>query len=265
MLTVTVATAGLAAWIWSERQEAEDDEEYTSDEHGKPNYPPRPPEGYQPDFEPPPDGQYPGPPPSSGFGTGYGGPPGTEGSRNAAGEEDSFMSRVQGVVRRTPSPQQFFDSAGQRIAAGMAAAGAAVGGALGSIREEEGSGKRKEVEEGFSDHERWSEEAESKRVEAQSGESAAAVSSHVDSFNASVKAGPSSTATGKSKARRTVAVVVSAETSLGEQEEEDVEHHSEHAVRNPQMARIHKQLIPHSPFSPTFPTNMTQAQPASSS
>lgn len=175
------------------------------------------------------------------------------------------MSRVQGVVRRTPSPQQFFDSAGQRIAAGMAAAGAAVGGALGSIREEDGNGKRKEVEEGFSDHERWSEEAESKRVEAQSGESAAAVSSHVESFNASVKAGPSSTATGKSRARRTVAVVVSAETSFGDQQEEDVEHHSEHAVRNPQTARIRNQLRSRSQSSPTFPTNMTQAQPVSSS
>jgi hypothetical protein len=44
---------------------------------------------------------------------------------------------MSGALRRTPSPQQFFDSTGKTVAAGVAAAGAAVGKALASIREED--------------------------------------------------------------------------------------------------------------------------------
>ncbi|KAJ9628902.1 hypothetical protein H2203_002807 [Taxawa tesnikishii (nom. ined.)] len=198
VLTITVATAGLVAWVWSERQEDEDedrDDNYPSDEHEGPEYPPRhrkshdQPPGYE---APPAHGPYTEPP--------YG----SEGSRDATGEEASFMTRMSGAIRRTPSPQQFFDSAGQRIAAGE--------------------------REGFSDHERWSEEALSRRVEAQSRESGAAVSANTEAFNASVRSGPSSTAAGKARARRTIAVVVSAETSLDTlHQEEDVSYHTEHA------------------------------------
>lgn len=236
VLTITVATAGLVAWVWSERQEDEDedrDDNYPSDEHEGPEYPPRhrkshdQPPGYE---APPAHGPYTEPP--------YG----SEGSRDATGEEASFMTRMSGAIRRTPSPQQFFDSAGQRIAAGVAAAGAVVGGALSSIREEDNHNR--EEREGFSDHERWSEEALSRRVEAQSRESGAAVSANTEAFNASVRSGPSSTAAGKARARRTIAVVVSAETSLDTlHQEEDVSYHTEHAVSPPHQRHVNPQQL----------------------
>jgi len=131
-------------------------------------------------------------------------------SRAAGGEDEGFFSRVTGAVRRSPSPQQFFDSAGQRLAAGVAAASAAVG--LRSITEEEA--RIQEGDSGFSDHERWSEEAESKRVEAQTGTKGASRDAQA----------------GRAKPRRTVAIVVSAESSIESlHEEEHVEYRSEHA------------------------------------
>lgn len=183
-LTVTLATAGLVAWIWSERQDGrenddddeDDDNEYTTDEHD----PAR-------DNNPTSSGQ--------------------DNIRSTAtGEDDGFFSRMTGAVRRSPSPQQLFDNAGQRLVAGVAAAGAAVG--LGSIREEVSGAQDREG--GFSDHERWSEEAETKRVEAQTGGKSAAT---------------------QPKHRRTVAIVVSAESLHHEVEEEDEEDYEiEHVV-----------------------------------
>lgn len=217
MLTITVATAGLAAWIWSERQEEnEDDNEHTDDEHDKPDYPVRP----------PPEGQY-GPP--SGSFESY-----PQSGRAATSEDEGFMSRMSGAMRRTPSPQQFLDSAGQRLVAGVAAAGAAVG--LGSLREEQARSTSREREDGFSDHERWSEEAESKRVEAQSSQSREAVSAHTDAFNASINRSARDRS-GKNKVRKTVAVVLSAETALNslhdddDEDDDDFEYKTEHAVR----------------------------------
>lgn len=208
VLTVTVATAGLVAWIWSERQNGDDDDddeydEHTNDEQERPEYPPRPaPGGSQGPSAPGPDSGFDGPPPLY---------PGSV-SRSAGGEDEGFFSRVSGAVRRSPSPQQFFDSAGQRLAAGVAAASAAVG--LRSITEEEA--RIQEGDSGFSDHERWSEEAESKRVEAQIGTKGASRDAQA----------------GRAKPRRTVAIVVSAESSLVSlHEEEHVEYRSEHAVR----------------------------------
>lgn len=199
VLTVTVATAGLIAWIWSERQEGDDDDdESTTDEHDKPEYPPRPIPRNEGDPVAPGVGSFDAPPPSY--------PGSASASRSAAAEEEGFFSRVSGAVRRSPSPQQFFDNAGSRLVAGVAAAGAAVG--LGSIKEEHS--RARDREEGFSDHERWNEEAESKRVEA-------------------AQVGPKSS--GKQKARRTVAIVVSAEPLLDSLHDEDnAEYRTEHAV-----------------------------------
>ena len=128
-LTVTVATIGLAAWIWKER--GDDDEEYDRDR--KDTRPPPPDYGdvrpghttYAPGAQPPPQAPQ--------------------------GDDPGMMARMSGALRRTPSPQQFFDEASRRVVAGVAAAGAAVGGALTSIREEEKGD--------YEDHSRWSEEA----------------------------------------------------------------------------------------------------------
>lgn len=186
VLTVTVATAGFAAWVWSERRDDDESDDadlsYGEDEYRKM------PEGSRESM-----------------------------SQGVARDDEGLMSRVQGVMRRTPSPQQLFDTVSKKTAAGFAAAGAAAGAALASIREED--------KDDYADHNRWSEEAAIRRnVEAQSSQSAAAVDTQTKSFAASVRGGPS--ASGR---RKTVAIVVSAE-SLMDTHEEDGSYRSENAV-----------------------------------
>lgn len=191
-LTVTVATIGLAAWIWSERNDDDEndggDGEYRGGEHQAPEYETVPP-----------------------------GVPGPEYARTTSTDirdQDSagMMARMQGALRRTPSPQQIFDGASRRVAAGVAAAGAMVGGALTSIREE-GRGD-------FEDHSRWSEE----------------VSARENTVSQSTAAGPAMSGALPTRAvdassslarrKKTVAIVVSSESS---DDSEDAV--SEHAVR----------------------------------
>lgn len=237
VLTVTVATAGLVAWIWSERQEGgdeDDDDEYTNDEHDRPEFPPRPTSdiGHGQAYTGPPD-SFEGPPPSY---------PGSA-SRSATGEDESLFARVSGAVRRSPSPQQFFDSAGQRLAAGVAAAGAAVG--LGSIREET---RGQEGDGGFSDHERWSEEADTKRVEAQTGAKSAGKDAQL----------------AKARPRRTVAIIMSADSSLEDVDrEDDVEYRTEHAVCSHFTAHYRAMSTnpSYSPYFHTFRSTSTRKQP----
>ena len=184
IVTVTVATAGLAAWVWSAREDGRD---YNSDDD-----------------------------------LSYGedsalekrqGRPRDVATGDAGGEgwgnEASLLGLAQGVIRRTPSPQQLFDTVSKKTAAGWAAAGAA----LASIREED-------RDEAFGDHSRWSEEAALRRnIEAQSRESGAAVDSHARGFAESLrKAAPRAPRDwGK---RKTVVLVVSAE-SLAERDLDD--------------------------------------------
>lgn len=159
-------------------------------------------------------------------------------------DDGSWYGRMQGVMRRTPSPQQFFDSASKQVSAGWAAAGAA----LGSIVEEEKdddyedsrrairseerrserrtAGKEEREKEGFSDHERWSEEADEKQrvsnVEADSSRRVGAAREE---------------GKGKSRAKRAVAVVVSADTDVDIQADEAAGYRTEHAV-SPSLRRI---------------------------
>ncbi|KAL9103866.1 MAG: hypothetical protein Q9163_001144 [Psora crenata] len=232
-ITVTVATAGIAAWIWNERRREDEEEEHSSG--SPPQGPPpqgKPPPGHagpapDPGYEHPPGAGNPPPQdygsPPGGFNTAptsdfvsappaqtpYGGAPG-----NREMEEDGIFSRMSEALRRTSSPQQIIDVASRRVAAGVAAAGAAVGGALASIREED----RKDYE----DHSRWSEEAGSqdgtlrKRPEMRDAEAATSVRRE-------------QTGSKPSSARKTVAIVVSAETIYEHQE--DSEYHQEDAAR----------------------------------
>ncbi|KAJ4308098.1 hypothetical protein N0V94_009496, partial [Neodidymelliopsis sp. IMI 364377] len=125
------------------------------------------------------------------------------------------MARVQGVIRRTPSPQQVFDTVSKKTAAGWAAAGAA----LASIREED--------KDDYGDHTRWSEEAAIRRsVEAQAAQSSSAVDEQTRAFAASVRSGPNN-ANANNK-RRTVVLVVSAE-SLMDAHDDDGSYRSENA------------------------------------
>ena len=129
-LTVGIATAGVAAWVWSERSDDDEDQERepehdeyrrADDDETHDIFPAR---GLDGD-EPPP----------------------------YMADDAGMMARMHNTLRRTPSPQQIFDGASKRVAAGVAAAGAFVGG-LTSIQEE----NRRD----FEDHSRWSEEVESR-------------------------------------------------------------------------------------------------------
>ena len=184
-VTVTVATVGIAAWIWSERKDGDDDDydrkDYDRRDDG------RPPAGYddvgsgQLPYQRGPEGR---------------GPP---------VEDQGVLARMSGAIRRTPSPQQIFDGASRRVVAGVTAAGAVVGGALSSIREED--------KQDFEDHSRWSEEAESRTGGAAS----------------TSKARQGSQPGAKSRKRKTVAIVLSADTDYHGQSA-DVSYHQEHAV-----------------------------------
>ena len=183
-LTVTVATVGIAAWIWSERKDGDDDEDYDRRDYDRRDDGRAPPEngeaGGQTSYQRGPEGQGP------------------------TVEDQGMLARMSGAIRRTPSPQQIFDGASRRVVAGVTAAGAAVGGALSSIREED--------KQDFEDHSRWSEEAETRAGEArESGQSR------------SVQSGK------KSGRRKTVAIVLSADTDYHSHSEE-VSYHQEHAV-----------------------------------
>lgn len=204
-ITATVAAGGLAAWVWSARSDHESssssDDEYLS--YGEESDNKR---GVQ-------AGASSSRPPSYGVSEGVI----REESRDVRSEEQSntFIGRMSGALRRSPSPQQILDGASKRVAAGVAAAGAAVGSALSAIREEDGH---------YEDHKRWNEESETKNVTATSAESSRAVESHTESFNNSVRAGSSAAPTPRnapSGKRKTVALVVSAESLLGSLDDDE--------------------------------------------
>ncbi|KAL8994441.1 MAG: hypothetical protein Q9169_005586 [Polycauliona sp. 2 TL-2023] len=191
-VTVTVATAGLAAWIWNERKDHDDDDDNDYDRKG--------------DAGSPPDSRHLGP----------GGVPYQPGGAGPQMQDDSFVGRVQGAIRRTPSPQQIFDGASRRVVAGVTAAGAAVGGALSAIKEED----RRD----FEDHSRWSEEAETRAT-------TVTTSAPHDprSVPGTVSVGQSEPFTANTaKKRKTIAVVVSADIGHHDPGEE-VSYIQEHA------------------------------------
>lgn len=205
-LTVTAATVGIAAWIWSERKDDESDDYYSKG-----------------DGRPPPTGA---PPPPEFSGPGPGQAPYTRRDVGQNSEEEGMVARMSGAFRRTPSPQQLFDGASRRVAAGVAAAGAAVGGALSSIREED---KRD-----YEDHSRWSEEAESRagggQAVAESGNPPKRPGPELRSTGASTSTHQvTQSRTTTSRKRKTVAVVVSADTDY-QSESNDVSYVQEHAV-----------------------------------
>ncbi|KAA6406574.1 MAG: hypothetical protein FRX48_09629 [Lasallia pustulata] len=191
-LTVTAATVGLAAWIWSERRDDDDDDE-----------------GYDNGGGPPPARDYGDSQPDQAIYARRG--------ETTHVEDESMMGRMSGALRRTPSPQQLFDGARERVVAGMTAAGAAVGGALSSIREEDKGD--------FEDHSRWSEEAETRAGVASKG---------VGSTQTTV-GGAASNRGGTRQARpaggrqKAVAIVVSADVEHHGQAEEDESYLQEHA------------------------------------
>ncbi|KAK3944502.1 hypothetical protein QBC46DRAFT_374474 [Diplogelasinospora grovesii] len=206
VVTVTVATAGVAAWIWSQRakraeaEEHEDEAVYQDLDYENADYGDNPPYGTSGDYN-----NVGGPNPPT-FGPGG---EQREQPREGEGEpsgQGGWGASMSGALRRTSSPQQFLDSARKTVAAGVTAAGVAVGSALAAIREEDKTA--------YADHETWSEEADAKK------ESGPAVTPPV--------AGPSRSATGdvSNKRRKTVAIVVTADNHL---DDIDLDSFHEHA------------------------------------
>ena len=183
-VTVTVATVGVAAWAWSQRKE---------DDHPDTEQP----AGYQ-DFDY--DNADYGDNPAYGASKDSADPkaPPPAGVQPRSGEAVDSSSSGWAALRRSPSPQQFFDSARRTVAAGVTAAGAAVGSALAAIREEDKTA--------YADHETWSEEADAKQDRA---------------------AGPSQSSKDTNKRRRKVAIVISADNHL---DDIDADGFHEHAV-----------------------------------
>lgn len=184
VLTVTAATVGVAAWLWSQQKEDEEDIrdlDYNTD--------------------------------SSSDTSRYG-----ETSRELSDikeplvddEQERLLSQQpQGsptttwaALRRTPSPQHFFDSAKRTVAAGVTA----VGSALASIREEE----RRD----YADHETWSEVADARKEKERA----------VPTTPAATTSQPTKEA---NKRRKKVAIIVSADAQL---DHSDVDGFLEHAV-----------------------------------
>ncbi len=134
VVTVTVATVGIAAWVWSQRNddEHEDLEPYHHDlDYENADYGDNPPYGASG------DSASNRPPPSFGGGrceAGRGRLWYHSGSSPAIRSEFGLGCHVRRALRRTPSPQQFFDNARKTVAAGVTAAGAAVGSAQSAIR-----------------------------------------------------------------------------------------------------------------------------------
>ena len=196
-VTLTVATVGVAAWVWSQRSKDEDSDEHEPDlDYDNADYGDNPAYGASRDVEGP---EKPPRPASETHGLA----PGDEEALNAG-----WGTRMSGALRRTPSPQQFFDSTGKNITAGVAAVSAAMGKALASIREEDKSP--------YGESNPWSEEADAKK---ERGPAAGPSTSTSSNNNAN-----------SSKRRKTVAIVVSADSHVAG-DEDDAFH--EHAVSSP--------------------------------
>jgi hypothetical protein len=194
VVTTTLAVGGLAAWVWSSR----DHDEPSSDDDDHLSY-----GGHDTDRE------------ARAARSVSEGIIRDEASARATGvagtsggpDDNTLLGRVQGVIRRTPSPQQLFDGASKRVVAGVAAAGAVVGGALSSIREED--------KDDFGDHERWRQDTANRGF---------GVSGGVGDGKRSIGLVPG----GK---RRTVVIVLSAEEGdLSLEDEESKGWRNEHAV-----------------------------------
>lgn len=192
-VTVTIATVGVAAWAWSQRsrEEEEGDAAPVDLDYENADYGDNPPYGANTRGALPSSAKPSLNPDDVTYGAGDVHP-------EASGAAAGWGAQMSGALRRTPSPQQFLSTAGKTVAAGMAA----VGSALSAIREED--------KNAYADHETWSEEAEARKEKT------------------SPKLSPRPQDSVQPQRRKTVVIVVSADT--GVEEVEDVGFH-EHAVR----------------------------------
>lgn len=246
--TLTVATVGLVAWVWSERNDDEDE------------LPPPPGDNVynnpRPDYGRNPDGTIrTGPPSYADVRPGevaYGTVP----AQPLQGPEQnqSYMARMSGALRRTPSPQQMFEGVSRSVAGGVAAAGAVVGSALGSIMEEDKNAYR--------DHKTWSEEAEARNIPAVSPVPTGGIEMR-DSTPGVVATPRVPQSNGK---RKTVAIVVSADTSIDDYDEDEFHEHASilsHLPRNTDFSKIRLFVLIYSPTLKEHPLDAPSGRPGS--
>ncbi|KAI9721811.1 MAG: hypothetical protein M1812_002147 [Candelaria pacifica] len=200
-LTITVATVGAATWIWSERRDHDEDDDNSdeTDSSGREQY-----------------GR------SSGVINVEERTTRQEGERQHV-DDESIVARMSGALRRTPSPQQLLDGASKKVAAGVAAAGAVVGGALSSIREED--------RDDYVDHSRWSEEAQARVIgtEAQPASSARAAESIFSGVGALSSQNVPTSSRQQNLRKKTAAIVVSAQSGADSYSDSDPDYTQEHA------------------------------------
>ncbi|KAI1337325.1 hypothetical protein F5Y15DRAFT_390935 [Xylariaceae sp. FL0016] len=232
-VTVTVATVGVAAWVWSQRSNdeeesdvAEADFDYENADYGE-----NPPYGATY------DARESGPAARStysqedvSYGVG-------EIHPEASGLSAGWGSQMSGALRRTPSPQQFLSNAGKTVAAGIAGVGTAVGSALAAIREED--------KNAYADHETWSEEAEARREKA-----------------------PAAVSSKDSKRRKTVAIIVSADTHMDDFDDDGFHEHASilsHIPRNIDSSKVKLFVLIYSPGlkDPSLEATASNLPPAS--
>ncbi|CZS99048.1 hypothetical protein WAI453_008401 [Rhynchosporium graminicola] len=244
--TVTVATIGLAAWVWSERKD--DDDEFSRppgpsrDNDSVYNRP-----GYRPDGS-----VITGPPSYADVRPGevaYGTVPGPRPE-----ETQSYMARMSGALRRTPSPQQVFDSASRSVVGGIEAVGAVVGSALGSIREED--------KNAYKDHNAWSEEAEARGIPAQAPIDLRSSENIPD-------VAPSQRVPVSKGKRKTVAIVLSADTHSDDFDEDDDSFHENpsilsHLPRNTDFSKIRLFVLIYAPGLKEHPLDAGATRPPGS-
>jgi hypothetical protein len=218
-MTVTAATIGVAAWIWAERgdndaetSDGSSDEDHNTRPTPPPGYasmtgslPPGPgPSGFQGPSVPGPmgPGGFEVPPTQPRGPSNQGGPRSTDVETRTA-EDAGLMNRVSGAFRWTSNPQQSYDWASKKVVAGVAAAGAMVGGALTTMSEG--------TQDNYEDHERWKEEATNRDqyTETQRGSNPRGAAEEYYSGGRD-SSGPSAM---KPRKRNSVAVVVSAAES----------------------------------------------------
>lgn len=190
-VTVTVATVGVAAWVWSQRSREEEEAEAAPADldYENADYGENPP--YGADTRDPRHSTAKPTTERDGVNDGEG-----DVHPEASGVAAGWGAQMSGALRRTPSPQQFLSHAGKTIAAGVAT----VGSALASIREDD--------KNAYADHETWSEEAEARQEKPPSK--------------------PSARPRDPDQRRKTVAIVVSADTGVDDFDEQEFH---EHAVR----------------------------------
>ncbi|KAK3683892.1 hypothetical protein B0T22DRAFT_469113 [Podospora appendiculata] len=246
LLTVTVATAGVAAWVWSQRKDEDHPEAGTEAEvaeqgldYENADYGDNP--AYGASRANNPDGSK---PPSYAGGELR---PGEAGYGTTQTREESSASgwgaQMSGALRRTPSPQQFLDSARKTVVAGVSAAGVAMGSALAAIREEDKTA--------YADHETWSEEADAKTEK---------VAPPSQSRDVAV-------AKDAGKRRKKVVIVVSADTQLDDVDSDGFHEHASilsHIPRQTDLSKIKLYVLIYAPsLKATTSTTTSNLPPAS--